>query len=146
MLTKSTSTAYERLINLFKVDEIRVNKLLHMSQITFLGLAISIFIAPYFNKFSFEANKNENFMSLFIKTAIEIIILVIILYYIRKITKVPPFMLNFSKIYDEFHRSSDGEALVGNTVAMAIVFMNFVSKLKKKIVYLGEKLTNINVE
>tara|TARA_Y100000590_G_scaffold456874_1_gene608325 strand:- start:807 stop:1247 length:441 start_codon:yes stop_codon:yes gene_type:complete len=141
-----SSTFIERLTSLFSIDEIRLQKIFHMAQITFLGLFISLFIAPYFDKYSFEFNKNENFISLFLKASIELIILVIILYYVRKITKILPFLFNFSKKYDEFHQSSDGEALVGNTVAMAIVFMNFVGKLKKKIVYLAELTTNIKIQ
>ena len=74
---------------------------------------------------------------------IQLIVVIVAVYYIRKLTKVPPLLLKFSNEYNEFHRSSDGENLVGNTIAMAIVFMNFVGKMKDKIIYLGKIIKKI---
>ena len=137
------STMDERISNFFEFDKIRIQKIIHMAQITFFGLFLSLLIAPYFNKYSFSLNKNDGILILFLKASLELIILVILLYYIRKLTKVPPLLLKFSNEYNEFHKSSDGENLVGNTIAMAIVFMNFVGKLKDKIIYLGKIIKKI---
>jgi len=136
------TTISDKILNFVKLDEIRIQKLLHMSQITFFGLFISLLIAPYFNKYSFNLNKNDGILIIFLKTSLELIMLVILLYYIRKLTKIPPLIFKFSKKYNEFHKSSDGENLVGNTIAMAIVFMNFVGKMKEKIIYLGKCVNN----
>ena len=123
----------EKLGSIFEISFIRLQKILHMGQISFMGLILSITSAPIINKYAFELNKDEETYIIFLKLALEMVILVIVLYYIRKITKLIPFLFQFTKDYNPVRKSSDGESLVGNTVAMAIVYANFLTKLKDKI-------------
>lgn len=131
---------FEKLNSIFEISTIRLQKILHMAQIAFFGLLLSITSAPLLNKYSFVLKEKEETYKIFLKLSFEMIILVIILYYIRKITKMIPFLFHFSKEYNPIRKSSDGESLVGNTVAMAIVYANFLTKLKDKIKFIGSKV------
>ncbi len=130
----------EKLSSIFEFSTIRLQKILHMGQIAFFGLILSITSAPILNKFSFELEEKEETYIIFLKLALEMIMLVIVLYYIRKITKLVPFLFQFTKEYNPVRKSSDGESLVGNTIAMAIVYANFLTKLKDKIKFIGNKV------
>ena len=132
----------EKVGSIFEFSFIRLQKILHLSQITFLGLIFSITSAPLLNKYAYELNKEEEVYIIFFKLVFELLLLIIVLYYIRKITQTIPFLFQITKDYDPFRKSSDGESLVGNTIAMAIVFGNFLSKLKDKIKFLGNKIIN----
>ena len=130
----------EKLNSIFEFSLIRLEKLLHMAQISFFGLILSITSAPILNKYSFKLDENEETYIIFLKLSLEMVLLIIVLYYIRKLTKLVPFLFHFSNEYNPIRKSSDGEALVGNTVAMAIVYANFLSNLKDKIKFLGNKV------
>ena len=148
MLTFKEKKMYflEKVGSIFEFSFIRLQKLLQLTQISFFGLVLSIIAAPLLNKFAFDLNKTEEIYIIFFKLVFELFLLVIILYYIRKITQTIPFLFQFTKDYIPFRKSSDGESLRGNVIAMAIVFGSFLVKLKDKIKFLGNKIVNNHVD
>ena len=131
---------FQRVSSILEVSNIRFQKILHIAQLAFFALVLSLIVAPLYNYIIFPLNKEEDYWKIFTKLSIEVCILVILLYYVRKITLILPFLFQYSKDYDPEHKSSDGESLIGNTIAMAIVFATVQTKLKDKVKY----LTNIN--
>jgi len=100
---------------------------MHMAQDLTVTMALCFYAAIYLNKlFKTEKDNDDNIMesplTLHLKLLAHILCVIIVLYYIRKITKLIPFLFNFNKNYDPFHVSKDGESLIGKTTAISLVF------------------------
>lgn len=119
--------------SLLEFNHIRVQKLLEMSQDTLVTFLVSLLAATLFNKMSFNLNISEENSITFAKLLIELIFLIIVLYYVRKIIMTVPFFFRYTKNYIPGRPSSDGEGLMGKVVTMAIVFGTILVKLKEKI-------------
>jgi hypothetical protein len=119
--------------SLLEFNHIRVQKLLEMSQDTLVTFLVSLLAATLFNKMSFNLNISEENSITFAKLLIELIFLIIVLYYVRKIIMTVPFFFRYTKNYIPGRPSSDGEGLLGKVVTMAIVFGSILVKLKEKI-------------
>ena len=122
-----------RIKSLLEFNHIRVQKLLEMSQDTLVTFLVSLLAATLFNKMSFNLNISEENSITFAKLLIELIFLIIVLYYVRKIIMTVPFFFRYTKNYIPGRPSSDGEGLMGKVVTMAIVFGSILVKLKEKI-------------
>ena len=126
-----------RIKSVLEFNHIRVQKLLEMSQDTIVTFIISLIAATLFNKMSFDLNISEENSITFAKLLIELIFLIILLYYVRKIIMVVPFFFRYTKNYIPGRPSSDGEGLMGKVVTMAIVFGTILVKLKEKIKHIS---------
>jgi hypothetical protein len=73
---------------------------------------------------------------------IEMIIIIILIYYIRKVTNIIPFMFHYTDKYKVDWKSKDGETKIGTTVAFALIFLTLVTKTKEKITYLSKYIQN----
>tara|TARA_B110000046_G_C13023103_1_gene412322 strand:- start:1943 stop:2347 length:405 start_codon:yes stop_codon:yes gene_type:complete len=122
--------------SLFEISHIRFQKLLHLSQHGSITALITILFGKIINKYTFELNFNEQYFTILVKTIIEIIFIIISIYYINKITKIVPFLFKYTKNYKPFHHSKDGENLIGIPVSIAIVFSVALKKTKDKLNYL----------
>lgn len=122
--------------SLFEISHIRFQKLLHLSQHGSITALITILFGKIINKYTFDLNFNEQYFTILVKTIIEIIFIVISVYYINKITKILPFFFKYTKNYKSFHRSKDGENLIGIPVTIAIVFSVALKKTQDKLTYL----------
>ena len=130
----------KKLKSLFEINHIRFQKILEMSQDTLVTFAFSVLAATTFNKYSFNYIEGEKDHIILTKLLIELIVLIIVLYYLRKIIMVVPFLFKYTKNYIPGRPSSDGEGLLGKVVTMAIVFSTILTKLKKKISYISNNL------
>lgn len=126
-----------RIKSVLEFNHIRAQKLLEMSQDTIVTFIISLIAATLFNKMSFNLNISEENSITFAKLLIELIFLIILLYYVRKIIMVVPFFFRYTKKYIPGRPSSDGEGLMGKVVTMAIVFGTILVKLKEKIKHIS---------
>ena len=99
----------------------------------FLNGSITALITILFGKiinYTFNLNLNEHYVTILVKTIIEIIFIIISVYYINKIAKIIPFLFRYTKSYKPFRQSSDGENLIGIPVTIAIVFSVALKKTK----------------
>jgi hypothetical protein len=110
---------------------------MEMSQDTIVAFIVSLMAATFFNKYSFNFNINEDNPTILAKTLIEFIILIIVLYYIRKVISIVPFLFKYTTKYIPGRPSTDGEGLLGKVVTVAIVFSTIVVKLKAKIKHIS---------
>lgn len=130
----------DKLNSIFEISHIRIQKILEMSQEGFVSFFLSIFVAIIFNRYSFPLNTNENITVITFKVLFELICLIIIFYYLRKFIMLVPFLFHYTKNYIPSRPSSDGEGLLGKTIAMAIVFGSILEKLKTKIKFISNNL------
>jgi len=128
--------------SLFEFGHIRFEKLLDLAQSSVEVGVFSLLIASIFNKLSFILQENDAKIIIFAKILIEMIIIVILIYYIRKVTNIIPFMFHYTDKYKLNWKSKDGETMIGTTVAFALIFLTLVSKTKAKIIFLSNYIQN----
>ena len=126
-----------KLKSVFEFNHIRLQKIMEMSQDTIVAFIVSLMAATFFNKYSFNFNINEDNPTILAKTLIEFIILIIVLYYLRKVISIVPFLFKYTTKYIPGRPSTDGEGLLGKVVTVAIVFSTIVVKLKAKIKHIS---------
>ena len=81
------------------------------------------------------------------KIFLHLIFLTIVIYYSRKLTKFIPFLLRFTKSYKPFHRSRDGESLIGSAIALSLMIMITQRNLKDRLKIVINKINKfLNVE
>lgn len=130
----------KRLHNIFEFSHIRIQKILEMSQEGFVSFCLSLIVGVLFNRYSFSLNKNEDIIIIIFKILFELLLLIILFYYLRKFVMLFPFLFHYTNSYIPSRPSSDGEGLLGKTIAMAIVFGNILDKLKEKIKFVSRFL------
>ena len=132
---------YNKLIkSLFQGDLIRLQKLLHMSQNAIITAAFAFFIGVKVNTLMDENEQEENTLETVVKLIMHMILIIISMYYSKKLTKFIPFIFRMTKSYDPFHKSSDGENLFGSTLALSLLLMSTQSNIKKRISKLQKKM------
>lgn len=128
----------------FQFDMIRLQKLLHMSQNAILLAILCFFIGIKVNQLFYIKNedvKNESFTELSIKTLLQLLAIIISTYYIRKFTKFIPFIFRFTESYNPYHISSDGEGLIGASIAMSLLLMSTQTNMRKRMNILISRTT-----
>ena len=134
---------YKNLIkSFFQADMIRVQKILHMSQNAIVTASFAFFIGIKVNILFEENEQEENTLETTIKLIMHMILIIISIYYSRKLTKFIPFIFRMTKSYDPFHKSSDGENLFGSTLALSLLLMTTQTNIKKRISKLQKKMTD----
>lgn len=118
--------------SLTEVSMIRLQKILHMSQDAVITSVFCFFAGLGIDNL-FDGKTNENLLVASLKGMLQLIVVIVAVYYIRKLTKFIPFLLRITKEYNPFHKSKDGEGLVGATIAMGLLLMSTQTNLKKRI-------------
>ncbi len=125
--------AYGKLIsNIFEFDLIRLQKLLHMSQDAVITAVFCFFAGIGVNSV-FKIDENEAIWMTATMACLQMVIVIISVYYIRKLTRLIPFFLRFTESYNPFHKSKDGEGLVGAAIAMGLLLMSTQTNMKERI-------------
>ena len=125
--------------NLLEFNHIRIQKLLHMSQNAVITAIFSFMVGISIDKL-FDIKEKESNNELVLKGLIQLIIIIIGVYYLRKLTKFIPFLLRFTESYNPFHKSKDGENLMGSTIAIVIFFVSTQKNLQERIEILMKKV------
>lgn len=141
---------YKKLINsLMEINLIRFQKILHMSQDAIITSIFCFFTGLQINHL-FDGKDDESLATSAFKGMFQLVVIIIAVYYIRKLTKFIPFLLRLTNTYDPFHISKDGEGLVGAAIAMGLLLMstqtNMRKRLKKLVDYMNEKDNKINID
>jgi hypothetical protein len=124
---------YKDLIpNILEYDAIRINKLLHMAQDAVITAVFCFFVGIGINEL-YPIPEDEKVSITVTMACMQMVTVIIGVYYIRKLTRLIPFFLRFSSKYNPFHKSKDGEGLVGAAIAMGLLLMSTQSNMKDRI-------------
>ena len=130
----------EEIDSLFEISHIRVQKILHMFQNAVLTIIISSYVGGFINKPFPGLRPNQSHASIILEVSLQIMAVIFSIYYIRKTTRLVPFLFNYHSSYDPYHTSKDGEGLIGATIAYALAFFSTQTKIKDKIRYISENM------
>lgn len=136
----------KQLNSLLKFDSIRILKLLEMIQYSIIGFILTLFFGNIINDiffFKYDIQKLTNFELLY-NVLIELIIIVILLYYIRKIVLLIPFLFLF--LNKKYIPSKKNEASIGYIVGIGFILNNTINRLTLKIEEIDRRFKNyINI-
>lgn len=122
--------------SVFEISHVRAQKLLDMSQnvteIAVLAFPVGLLI----NKAAPELDETKPQWQIIIEIIVHLMVLIIGVYYIRKISLIIPFFFNYNDSYVVGRASSDGENLIAPSVAYTFCMNSTQKKLKAKINYL----------
>ena len=134
--------------SLFRLDSIRVFKLFEIVYYTIISFIISLFIGnileddkivPYiFKTYDYE---EVSIPKLLIDLLIDIVIFVIILYYIKKALHYIPFI--FAPLNKKYKPSLKGEVDRGIQLGSGLILFTALSTIKNKIEALNKKIKKI---
>lgn len=123
---------YERFTSMVQFDTIRRYRLLEIVQYTSLYMLLTLAIAPRLDERFPELNKRKSYSTILFETILQIVILSICIFYVKKIVKIiPPIGLVMNSSF-----------VVGTTeeyngeMVMGLVLVHAQKKLASKIHYL----------
>ena len=129
---------------ILQFDNIRLFKLLEMCYYSIISFLLVIIIAnilendhlfPYFFK-TYDYDK-ETYLSLLKDVLIDLVVLVIIIYYLKKIIRSIPFI--FAPLNRKYIPSKKNESTIGTDIGMSIVFFISLKTIKSKLLALDTK-------
>ena len=126
--------------NLLQFDMIRLLKLLHMSQNAVITAVFCFFIGVKINML-FDNTEEETITKAILLGCLQMILIILSVYYVRKLTKFIPFLLRITDSYNPFHKSLDGEGLGGAAIAMSLLLMSTQSNMRNRIKRLIGEMT-----
>lgn len=131
--------------NLLRFDGIRLFKLLEMSYYTIISFAVTLLFAnilendtymPYvFKTYDFE---KASMAELFSDILIDLVVLVIFLYYLKKALSCFPFIL--SSLNKQYIPSMKGEVAIGIGFGSGIILYTSLKTIKDKLKALDGKI------
>ena len=129
----SSKSFEQQLESLLRVDKIRFYKLTELSQYSILACFLAMFVGSKINKYLIpDYSKKENVAESVVYLMWNLILIMVSLYYIRKIVLMVPYIFSFDKDYIV---SRGGESLLGFSVGFAIVFGATQSKFRERFLF-----------
>lgn len=130
---------------LFRFDLIRVSKLLEMTQYAIITFILAFFSGILIDNLFYINITPENIdtitnLELITKILLQILLIVIVSYYIQKIIILIPFLFPLTKNYIP---SMKNESMIGISLAMTMIYMSIQTNFRNKILLLKERLFNI---
>ena len=129
----------EKLKNIFTFDLIRLQKLLEISQSMILGLVCGFYMGYLIDHLFpvYVESENKSNIKLFMEVMLQMIVLGIGAYYIKKILRLIPFLF---KLSSDYVPSLKKEGLLGLNVGMGLIFVSNQTNLREKLVALRERM------
>ena len=119
-----------------RLDQIRILKLIEIIQYSSIAFTLGLFIGIFVNNRFPNLDKKKNKSLLFIEVILQMAVLIIIAYYIEKLSMIVPFCCGrFNKKYQA---SLHNENRIGITLGLAFIYSTTQTNLIKKINYLTE--------
>ena len=138
MINKPKSYVKKRIQKLFNVDKYRRYRLLEVVQYTILYVLITMFLAPRIDTLFPEYNEQKNYNKILFEAVLQLIVVSISIFYIRKIVKIiPPIGLFLDK---SFHIGTTPDFNGG--IVMGLIFVHCQKHLQYKLSYLVHNLDN----
>jgi len=144
---------YERLNKLITLDKIRIYKIIEIFQYSFILLLLLVIFEYLLNKFYFtrynlknemneinkKDNKVKNIIKLFLIVFRDTFLIIIILFYLRKVALLFPSIPHL--IDNSFREHTTLEYSIH--IALVVVFIEFLPEYLKKIDQLREKILDL---
>ena len=126
--------------SLFRFDIIRLCKLLEISQYCIIGFILTLMCGNLLNIYVISEYNLENIstIELIFNILIELVIMVITVYYIKKLTDCFPYLFSFitNKYIPSFKNESTSGYIIGSSLILTIT----LNKLDKKINELDKRI------
>jgi len=140
-MARNILTKKEKQITSF--DKIRLLKFIELFQYTFIFYFIAIVISKFLNKYLFTTKEEEikkySFLRLSFSIILQLFILIVTFFYIRKIVKAIPSVA--SLLSEDFIPLTTLEYSMH--IAFVFIFLDIVKNLKLKVSLIEEKLPHI---
>ena len=130
--------------NLLRFDLIRIMKILEMCQFCLVGFILGYINGTFLNNHVFYEFKKENYISkeyphlvgnlnpkLWFHLLMDIIIIIITTYYLKKFTSLIPFMLSFIEPKYKPGLKSEGE--VGFTIGLGFIYLRVLDHFQQRV-------------
>ena len=130
--------------NLLKFDSIRRMKLLEMCQFCLIGFILGYLNGTFLNNYIFIEYKKENYVNkeyprlvgnlnpkLWLHLLMDIIIIVITTYYLKKLTYVIPFI--FAPLDTKYKSGLKSENLVGFTIGIGFIYLRVLDNFQSRV-------------
>jgi len=122
---------------LTRTDSIRIMKLLEIVQFSVIGFTLGMIIGGLINKIFPEFDEDKNKYYIFVETMIEMSVLIIVAYYIKKIAIIIPFCCD--GFNNKYKSGLHNENSSGISLGLAFVFAATQTNLEKKVKYLTKQ-------
>tara|TARA_B100001093_G_C26828291_1_gene1015010 strand:+ start:295 stop:726 length:432 start_codon:yes stop_codon:yes gene_type:complete len=130
--------------NIFRIDSIRIMKILEMCQFSIIGFGLGYLNGKFINEHILIDFKEENYINkeypkeignhnpkLWLHLFFDIIVIVVTTYYLKKITRLIPFI--FSSFEPKYKPGLKSEGLVGFTIGLGFIYLrvldNFINRM-----------------
>ena len=130
-----------RINNLLRFDKIRLCKLLEISQHCLFGFSFTLLFGNLINSIFYDDDIEElSTIYLILIIFIELILTVLIVYYIRKIIIIIPFLFSF--ITNKYVPSKKDEVSNGYVIGSTLILTITLENLNKKFEELDRRIKN----
>ena len=126
----------ENLERLTRFDLVRVSKLLELIQDGLIVFVLSFYAGSAIDRLFQKADDTWSNKDLILSLIGQFVMIVVTVYYIRKITEVIPFFFALTK---EYVSNKKGEAITGYAIATSIIFVGVQKNFASKIMLLKER-------
>lgn len=117
------------LSNIFKIDRLRISKLLHYCQSSIVMFVLAFVFGTLLNKLFVRKSPYNNF-ELISLTFVQLSLNTIVIYYLKKISFIIPFKLSLT---DKYIPALHNEPLYGGLVGSGLILLKTQSSLYEKI-------------
>ena len=130
----------KRFQQIISYDEIRIGKILEMVQFSFIFTILAVIASFCVNTYIFfEHKESESILQLLISLSIELALLTIIVFYLRKITLMVPSIAAI--IFSNFKPYTTID--LGISMVLVFVFLGGISKINDEVSLLNCKFDKL---
>jgi hypothetical protein len=139
--------------DLLRFDSIRGMKLLELCQFSLIGFVLGYINGTLLNNYVFVPFKKENYVNkgyprlvgnlnpkLWFHLTIDICIIIITTYYLKKITNVIPFIFGF--LEPKYKSALKSENLIGFTIGIGFIYLRVLDNFQSRVDLLIGKINS----
>ena len=127
-----------RLKKLISIDNIRLFKIFELIQYTVILYLLVIIVSYFLDNYIISYDKNENIWMLLLSSLIDMIIIIVAIFYLRKIALLVPSIPHL--LYPKFKGNTTFD--YSFQIAIGVVFIEFLPPFINKIKRIVELLHN----
>ena len=122
------------------VDSNQIMKLLEISQYSLIGFWVAAFFGSLLDSVVNDLDEEAPLWRIILEISLNLVILALLLYYIKKLTKYIPFCCKFNKGYQA---GKTGGITIGLTMGAGLMFTITQTKLKSKMLFVKDKIEGL---
>lgn len=127
----------DNLGKVFRINNIKIQKFLEMSQYVFISYWLGNMFGAALDAIYPELDETKPLWQLFIEVSLELMLLTIIVYMVKRISDLIPFCCKYTASYVP---GKFGENTTGLLMGAGLMWAVTQTKLKSKMVYLTQEL------